>query len=116
MCCFLWLQNEDQPHKAIPSTQDGLLPLPTPTKVKEECGAKTPNDSLSQGGWQRSSTLTPEAWQQQFDKQLQQQETEKRAEDWAHQKGPRANQQFTDPIFRESRSECTLYSMLLSIS
>ncbi|KAM9483695.1 RNA-binding protein 5 isoform 1-T1 [Clarias gariepinus] len=96
--------NEDQPHKAIPSTQDGLLPLPTPTKVKEECGAKSPNDSLSQGGWQRSSTLTPEAWQQQFDKQLQQQETEKRAEDWAHQKGPRANQQFTDPIFRESRT------------
>ncbi|XP_026785462.2 RNA-binding protein 6 isoform X1 [Pangasianodon hypophthalmus] len=100
-------QHEDQPHKAIPSTQDGLLPCPVltnPPKVKEEGCAKTLNEPLSQGGWQRSSTLTPEAWQQQVDKQLQQQEMEKRAEEWAHQRGPRSSQQFTDPIFRESKT------------
>ncbi|MCJ8729332.1 hypothetical protein PDJAM_G00104970 [Pangasius djambal] len=99
--------HEDQPHKAIPSTQDGLLPCPVltnPPKVKEEGCAKTLNEPPSQGGWQRSSTLTPEAWQQQVDKQLQQQELEKRAEEWAHQRGPRSSQQFTDPIFKESRT------------
>ncbi|XP_058258832.1 RNA-binding protein 10 isoform X1 [Hemibagrus wyckioides] len=100
-------QHDDQPHKAIPSPQDGLLPcpvMPNPPQVKDEGSAKTLPDPLSQGGWQRSSTLTPEAWQQQVDKQLQQQEMEKRAEEWAHQKGPRANQQLSDPVFKESRT------------
>ncbi|XP_017335424.1 RNA-binding protein 5 [Ictalurus punctatus] len=100
-------RHEDQPHKAAPSNQDGLLPcpvLPNPPKVKEEDCAKALNDPPSQAGWERSSTLTPEAWQQQVDKQLQQQEMEKRAEEWAHQRGPRSGQQFSDPVFKESRT------------
>lgn len=86
--------------------------MPNPPQVKDEGSAKTLPDPLSQGGWQRSSTLTPEAWQQQVDKQLQQQEMEKRAEEWSHQKGPRANQQLSDPVFKESRSEHRLCYML----
>lgn len=107
-------QHDDQPHKVAPP-QDGLLPCPVltnPPKLKDDGSVKTLHDPLSQGGWQRSSTLTPEAWQQQVDKQLQQQEMEKQAEEWANQRGPRANQQFSDPVFKESRSECRLCCML----
>ncbi|TSM36137.1 RNA-binding protein 5 [Bagarius yarrelli] len=100
-------QHEDQLHKAIRSPQDGLLPCPIPPNHPEEkdngC-AKTLQDPLPQSGWQRSSNLTPEAWQQQVDRQLQQKEIEKRAEEWAREKGPRAGQQFADPIFKESRT------------
>ncbi|XP_060724310.1 RNA-binding protein 5 isoform X3 [Tachysurus vachellii] len=99
-------QHDDQPHKVTPP-QDGLLPCPVltnPPKLKDDGSVKTLHDPLSQVGWQRSSTLTPEAWQQQVDKQLQQQEMEKQAEEWANQRGPRANQQFSDPVFKESRT------------
>ncbi|XP_046702478.1 RNA-binding protein 5 isoform X2 [Silurus meridionalis] len=93
--------HEDQPHKAIPSTQDGLLPCPVLPNVNEEGCAKTMNEPVSQSGWQRSSNLTPEAWQQQVDKQ---QEMEKQAEEQAQQRGPRLSQQVADPVFKESKT------------
>ncbi|XP_072540993.1 RNA-binding protein 5 isoform X2 [Salminus brasiliensis] len=100
-------QLPDPPPKAVPSNQDGLLPIPVslkPTIVKEEGCSKPLNDPLSQGVWQRSSTLTPEAWQQQVDKQLQEQEAEKQAEEWANQRVSRHNLQHSDPVFRESKT------------
>ncbi|KAL7408014.1 hypothetical protein ABVT39_016849 [Epinephelus coioides] len=50
--------------------------------------AKGPLEPLSQNQWQRSSDLTPEAWQQQVDQQLQQQETEQQAESWGNRNHP----------------------------
>ncbi|XP_076870124.1 RNA-binding protein 5 isoform X2 [Brachyhypopomus gauderio] len=95
----------DPPPKALPTSQDGLLPTPVllkPPSVKEEGPPKPPADPGTQGVWQRSSTLTPEAWQQQVDKQLQQQEAEKQAEDWASQRTPQPNLQHADPVFKET--------------
>ncbi|KAL7891778.1 hypothetical protein AOLI_G00012540 [Acnodon oligacanthus] len=79
------------------------LPLKPPNVKEEGCGNPV-NDPLSQGVWQRSSTLTPEAWQQQVDKQLQEQEAEKQAEEWANQRASRQNLQHSDPVFKESKT------------
>ncbi|XP_066520248.1 RNA-binding protein 5 isoform X2 [Hoplias malabaricus] len=102
-------QRQDPPPKStpphVPSKQDGLLPTPVSLKlpnVKEE--SKPLIDSLAQNVWQRSSTLTPEAWQQQVDKQLQEQEAEKQAEEWANQRASRNNLQHLDPVFKESKT------------
>ncbi|XP_018612218.2 RNA-binding protein 10 isoform X3 [Scleropages formosus] len=54
---------------------------------------------LPQGQWQRSSNLTPEAWQQQVDQQLQQQQTESLAA-----RIPRLPLRPMDPIFKESKT------------
>nr|XP_046166267.1 RNA-binding protein 6-like isoform X1 [Oncorhynchus gorbuscha]XP_046166268.1 RNA-binding protein 6-like isoform X1 [Oncorhynchus gorbuscha] len=103
-------------HKAGPPTQEPLLPCPGQLlvdKAKNEhhsqdvSQAKTPVDPLSQqGSWQRSSDLTPEAWQQQVDQQLRQQEAEQQAESWAsrnpRRQGPGPHQM--DPIFKESKT------------
>ncbi|KAL7833309.1 hypothetical protein SRHO_G00303270 [Serrasalmus rhombeus] len=108
-------QPKDPLPEALPPKQDGLLPNPVPLKlpnpvplkppnVKEESCGNPVNDPLSQGVWQRSSTLTPEAWQQQVDKQLQEQEAEKQAEEWANQRASRHNLQHSDPVFKESKT------------
>ncbi|KAL0191474.1 hypothetical protein M9458_014172, partial [Cirrhinus mrigala] len=87
-----------------PASDDGLLPNPVlPLNVKEEADAKPVQDPASQGVWQRSSNLTPEAWQQQVDQQLQQQEVEQQTEEWTNQRAPRQNLQHSDPIFKESK-------------
>ncbi|KAK1796353.1 hypothetical protein P4O66_009419, partial [Electrophorus voltai] len=100
-------KHQDLPPKVLPTSQDGLLPSPVllkPLSAKEEGHSKPSSDPDSQGVWQRSSTLTPEAWQQQVDKQLQQQEAEKQAEDWASQRVSQHNLQHSDPIFKESKT------------
>uniref|UniRef100_A0A8C8I0Y9 C2H2-type domain-containing protein n=1 Tax=Oncorhynchus tshawytscha TaxID=74940 RepID=A0A8C8I0Y9_ONCTS len=99
-----------------PPTQEPLLPCPGQLlvdKAKNEhhsqdvSQAKTPVDPLSQqGSWQRSSDLTPEAWQQQVDQQLRQQEAEQQAESWASRNPPRQGPgpHQMDPIFKESKT------------
>ncbi|XP_071224183.1 RNA-binding protein 5-like isoform X3 [Salvelinus alpinus] len=103
-------------HKAGPLTQEPLLASPGQllvNKAKNEhhsqdvSQAKTPVDPLSQqGSWQRSSDLTPEAWQQQVDQQLRQQEAEQQAESWASRNPPRQGPgpHQMDPIFKESKT------------
>lgn len=101
-----WLQYHEPPTKAAPASDDGLLPNPAlPVNIKEETGAEPVQDPTSQGVWQRSSNLTPEAWQQQVDQQLQQQEVEQQAEEWTNQRSSRQNLQHSDPIFKESKSK-----------
>ncbi|KAG9332661.1 hypothetical protein JZ751_014759 [Albula glossodonta] len=71
--------------------QEPLLPTPGTAKKQppESTGQdghrqKPAADSLHQGVWQRSSNLTPEAWQQQMDQQQQQQQQQQlEAESWA---------------------------------
>ncbi|XP_016090077.1 RNA-binding protein 6 isoform X2 [Sinocyclocheilus grahami] len=96
-------QHHDPPANAAPASDDGLLPNPV-LNIKEETDSKLEQDPASQGAWQRSSNLTPEAWQQQVDQQLQQQEVEQQAEEWTNQKASRQNLQHSDPVFKESKT------------
>ncbi|XP_042363166.1 RNA-binding protein 6 isoform X3 [Plectropomus leopardus] len=65
------LPRQDEPLEQLKTNLNGSKP-------------KGPMDPLSHNQWQRSSDLTPEAWQQQVDQQLQQQETEQQAESLAN--------------------------------
>ncbi|KAG1942780.1 RNA-binding protein 6 [Pimephales promelas] len=99
-------QYHEPPTKAAPASDDGLLPNPVlPPNIKQETDAEPVQDpGGSQGVWQRSSNLTPEAWQQQVDQQLQQQEVEHQTEEWTNQRASRQNLQHSDPIFKESKT------------
>ncbi|XP_040015436.1 RNA-binding protein 6 isoform X2 [Xiphias gladius] len=65
---------------------------------------KAPMEPLSQGLWQRSSDLTPEAWQQQVDQQLQQQETEQQAESWGNHNLSHPSSHPSDSVFKDSKT------------
>lgn len=65
---------------------------------------KDPIESLSHSQWQRSSDLTPEAWQQQVDQQLQLQETEQQAESWGNRNPPHHTSHQSDSVFRDSKT------------
>ncbi|XP_028969623.2 RNA-binding protein 6 isoform X2 [Esox lucius] len=102
--------------KADTPAQEPQLPSPGQLLVNKAKGedqddsqTKASVDPLSQpGSWQRSSDLTPEAWQQQVDQQLRQQEAEQQAESWAGRNPPRLGQgpgpHHMDPIFKESKT------------
>ncbi|KAM3878080.1 RNA-binding protein 5 [Diretmus argenteus] len=102
-------QHESDPK--VPPLQKPLLPSPSPDdpleKLKTSLNgskAKAPIEPVPQGQWQRSSDLTPEAWQQQVDQQLQQQEIEQQAESWANRNPPHHGPHQTDPIFKDSKT------------
>ncbi|XP_051568229.1 RNA-binding protein 6-like [Myxocyprinus asiaticus] len=100
-------QHHEPPVNAAPASEDSLLPNPVPQPplgVKEEPFAKPVQDPVSQGVWQRSSNLTPEAWQQQVDQQLRQQEAEQKTEEWGSRRTSRQNLQHSDPVFKESKT------------
>ncbi|XP_047439014.1 RNA-binding protein 6 isoform X2 [Mugil cephalus] len=65
---------------------------------------KGPLEPLSHGQWQRSSDLTPEAWQQQVDQQLHQQETDQQAEPWSNRNLPLHGSNQPDSVFRDSKT------------
>lgn len=65
---------------------------------------KGPMDPMSLSQWQRSSDLTPEAWQQQVDQQLQLQETEPQAESWSNRALSQQSSQPSETIFKDSKS------------
>ncbi|XP_029947220.1 RNA-binding protein 6 isoform X4 [Salarias fasciatus] len=79
-----------------------------PEELKNNLNEPKPNppiDPLAHGQWQRSSDLTPEAWQQQVDQQLQQQDAEQQAEAWSQHNPPHpsgSNQ--PDSVFRDSKT------------
>ncbi|XP_046880998.1 RNA-binding protein 6 [Hypomesus transpacificus] len=106
-------KDAQEPGLKAPPGQEPLLPGLLPDKAKnsqETPQAKGPVepagpvDPLTQGQWQRSSDLTPEAWQQQVDQQLRQKEAEQQAESWASRNAPRHGPHQTDPIFKESKT------------
>ncbi|XP_052455979.1 RNA-binding protein 10 isoform X2 [Carassius gibelio] len=98
-------QHHDPPANTAPASDDGLLPNPVqPLNITEDTDTKPVQDPVSQGVWQRSSNLTPEAWQQQVDQQLQQQDVAQQAEEWTNQKASRQKLQHSDPIFKESKT------------
>lgn len=65
---------------------------------------KDPPEPLPPGQWQRSSDLTPEAWQQQVDQQLQLQETDQQPESWANRNLPHHASHQPDSVFKDSKS------------
>ncbi|XP_044072480.1 RNA-binding protein 6 isoform X4 [Siniperca chuatsi] len=85
--------------------------LPRPDEPLEELKTnlngskpKDPIEPLSHNQWQRSSDLTPEAWQQQVDQKLQQQETEQQAESWGNRNLPHHSSHQSDSVFRDSKT------------
>ncbi|XP_029989394.1 RNA-binding protein 6 isoform X2 [Sphaeramia orbicularis] len=95
-------------HK-VPHLQEPQLPRPEQPveELKSNVnGSKPPGsmEPLPQNQWQRNSDLTPEAWQQQVDQQLQQQESEQRAESWTNRNPPHHNSHQSDSVFRDSKT------------
>ncbi|XP_070814439.1 RNA-binding protein 5 isoform X2 [Chaetodon trifascialis] len=95
-------------HK-VPQLQEPQLPGPDEPlqELKTSLNGskpKGPMEPLSHSQWQRSSDLTPEAWQQQVDQQLQQQETEQQAESWGSRNLPHQNSHQPDSIFKDSKT------------
>lgn len=93
-------------HK-VPQLQEPQLPRPDEPseELKTDLNGskpKGPLEPLSQ--WQRSSDLTPEAWQQQVDQQLQQQETEQQADSWGNRNLLPHNSQQSDSVFKDSKT------------
>ena len=63
-------------------------------------------DPMSHNLWQRNSDLTPEAWQQQVDQQLRQQEMELQAESLGN-RGPPPHGSRPESVFKDSKSMLT---------
>ncbi|KAJ7998475.1 hypothetical protein DPEC_G00205320 [Dallia pectoralis] len=107
---------QEPDHKGGTPAQESLLRSPDQLLVnkaksddQDNPQTKSSLDPLSlPGSWQRSSDLTPEAWQQQVDQQIRQQEAEQQAESWASRNTPRLGQgpgpHQMDPIFKESKT------------
>lgn len=76
-------------------------------ELKTNLNGSKPKGPVEQNQWQRSSDLTPEAWQQQVDQQLQQQETEQQAESWGNRNPPNHNSQPKYSVFKDSKSMFT---------
>ncbi|XP_076125159.1 RNA-binding protein 5-A isoform X2 [Alosa pseudoharengus] len=92
-------QVPEDPTPARPSPQPKATPKP------DEPRSKPAADPAPKTTWQRSSDLTPEAWQQQVDQQLQQQEAELKAEAWANSRNSsRHPPRDLDPVFKESKT------------
>ncbi|XP_075997033.1 RNA-binding protein 10 isoform X2 [Genypterus blacodes] len=93
----------------IPQLRDPQLPLLGEPLEKKESNlngsqTKVPLEPLPHGQWQRSSDLTPEAWQQQVDQQLQQQDMEQQPESWSSHTFPHHSLQQSDPVFKDSKT------------
>ncbi|XP_035517155.1 RNA-binding protein 6 isoform X3 [Morone saxatilis] len=95
-------------HK-VPQLQEPQLPRPDEPleELKTNLNGskpKGPMEPLPHSQWQRSSDLTPEAWQQQVDQQLQQQETEQQAEPWGNRNLPHHSSHQSDSVFKDSKT------------
>ncbi|XP_069546852.1 RNA-binding protein 5 isoform X2 [Brachyistius frenatus] len=95
-------------HK-VPQLQEPQLPRPDEPlgELKTNLNGskpKGPMEPMSHSQWQRSSDLTPEAWQQQVDQQLQQQEAEQQAESWSNRNLLHQNANQSDAIFKDSKT------------
>ncbi|XP_053172391.1 RNA-binding protein 6 isoform X1 [Scomber japonicus] len=104
-------ERERDVHKSdhkVPQLQEPQLPRPDQPleQLKPNLNGskpKGPMEPLSHSQWQRSSDLTPEAWQQQVDQQLQQQETEQQAESWGN-RNPHHSSHQSDSVFKDSKT------------
>ncbi|XP_068598695.1 RNA-binding protein 5 [Brachionichthys hirsutus] len=103
--CERGVQESD--HK-MPQFQEPQLPKPDEPldQLKTDLNASDPKgllESSSQSQWQRSSDLTPEAWQQQVDQQLQQQDPEHQAESGGNRNHPQGSFK-SESVFKDSKT------------
>ncbi|KAM9859430.1 RNA-binding protein 5 isoform 2-T2 [Aulostomus maculatus] len=97
-------------HHTLPQILESPLsrPAPHPSEDLETnlngSKPKDPLEPLPHTEWQRSSDLTPEAWQQQVDQQLQQQDTEQQAESSGNHNPPHHNSNQTESVFKDSKT------------
>ncbi|KAM6927830.1 RNA-binding protein 5 [Xenentodon cancila] len=95
-------------HKEPPPQELQLPRLDKPLEeFKNHSNGSIPKGPLEQPPnvqWQRSSDLTPEAWQQQVDQQLLQQETEQQAESWGNHNPALHGSQELHPVFKDSKT------------
>ncbi|XP_035237340.1 RNA-binding protein 5 isoform X1 [Anguilla anguilla] len=96
------VHKDNQPQEPLLPTPGTAKKQPPETANQDGHRQKPPVDLLPQGAWQRSSNLTPEAWQQQMDQQQQQQQQQE-AESWGA-RHPRHPPRQMDPIFKESKT------------
>ncbi|XP_019957198.1 RNA-binding protein 5 isoform X1 [Paralichthys olivaceus] len=94
-------------HK-VPQHQEPQLPRPDEPSEDLDTNLngtklKGPMDPMSQNLWQRNSDLTPEAWQQQVDQQLRQQEAELQAESLGN-RGPPHHGSRPESVFKDSKT------------
>lgn len=95
-------------HK-VPEHQEPQLPRPEPEPSEDldtnlnGTKPKGPIDPMSQNLWQRNSDLTPEAWQQQVDQQLRQQEAELQADSLGN-RGPPHPGSRPESVFKDSKT------------
>ncbi|XP_028302905.1 RNA-binding protein 6 isoform X2 [Gouania willdenowi] len=85
----------------VPVLPNPSLPrpdIPLGSEPKEILEPFTPDQ------WQRSSDLTPEAWQQQVDQQLHQEERDQEAKGWSDRNPPRQTSHQSDPVFKDSKT------------
>ncbi|KAM8917739.1 RNA-binding protein 5 isoform 1-T1 [Spinachia spinachia] len=98
--------NESNPK--VPQLQEPQLPSPDEPVEKltnlDGSKLKDPAEPLPPGQWQRSSDLTPEAWQQQVDQQLQLQETDQQPESWATRNLPHHASLQPESVFKDSKT------------
>ncbi|XP_068171044.1 RNA-binding protein 5 [Antennarius striatus] len=104
--CERGVQETD--HK-MPHFKEPRLPKPDEPleQLKTDLNATEPKDPLessSQSHWQRSSDLTPEAWQQQVDQQLQQQDAEQQAESRGNRNRPHPGAHNPESVFKDSKT------------
>ncbi|KAL4655229.1 RNA-binding protein 10-like isoform X3 [Arapaima gigas] len=93
-------RNKDAQPLENPLSSPAVVKMEPPeTASPESHSLKQMPSELPQAQWQRSSNLTPEAWQQQVDQQLQQQQAESLAA-----RTPRLPPQPADPVFKESKT------------
>ncbi|XP_026023299.1 RNA-binding protein 6 isoform X2 [Astatotilapia calliptera] len=95
-------------HK-VPQIQEPQLPISDEPleELKMNLNGSRPKDPIetfSHSQWQRSSDLTPEAWQQQVDQRLQQHDTEQQAESWNNRNLPHHPSQQSDSVFKDSKT------------
>ncbi|XP_035487402.2 RNA-binding protein 6 isoform X2 [Scophthalmus maximus] len=100
--------SQESDHK-VPQLQEPQLPRPDKTSQDLETNLngtklKGPMEPLPNILFQRNSDLTPEAWQQQVDQQLQQQETEQQSESWANRALPKNSSQRPESVFKDSKT------------
>lgn len=108
-------KSERDLHESLPQRptipqvlQEALLPGPGELLdgSKNNMNGSQQATELPLAPWQRNCDLTPEAWQQQVDQQLKQQDSELQSgESWAGRNQPRHGPPpHGDPIFKESKT------------
>ncbi|XP_011612247.2 RNA-binding protein 5 isoform X2 [Takifugu rubripes] len=91
-----------EPDHNTPQLPEHPTPRPDDSSEEQKTGQTDSDPKTSQ--WQRNSDLTPEAWQQQMDQQLQQEESEQQAEARGNLSHLQQSSEKSTVVFRDSKT------------